>query len=108
MDMILTGRAVDAAEALHMGLANRLCAPGKALESAIQLATEISEFPQICMRSDRRSAYEGMGMGFLDAMNNEFRAGQEAMLKESRVGAASFVKGKGRHGQFGYATPSKL
>ena len=55
MDLILTGRAVEADEALAIGLANRVSAPGAALEAAIALAEEIAAFPQTCMRNDRQS-----------------------------------------------------
>lgn len=107
MDMILTGRAVDANEALQFGLANRVCQKGKVLETAVELARSIAAFPQVCMRSDRRSVLEGASMGFFDAMNNEFRIGQEAIRKEAVTGAASFVAGKGRSGDFGGGRASK-
>ncbi len=58
MDMILTGRGVSGDEALRMGLANRIVDPGNALSAAKELARQIAEFPQRCMRGDRRSAYE--------------------------------------------------
>src|SRR5512139_2847234 len=58
LDMILTGRGVSGDEALRMGLANRLVEPGHALDGALELARQIAAFPQICMRNDRRSAYE--------------------------------------------------
>jgi enoyl-CoA hydratase len=100
MDMVLTGRPVEAAEALLFGLANRVCKKGKALETAIELAQSIAAFPQVCMRSDRQSIMQGAGMGVLDAMDNEFRIGQAAIKKEAINGAASFVAGKGRGGDF--------
>src|SRR5579872_1838089 len=42
MDMILTGRAVDAREALAFGLANRVVPAGEALASAQRLAAELA------------------------------------------------------------------
>src|SRR5690606_5164512 len=59
MDMILTGRAVDAQEALQWGLANRVVKAGEARAAAVSLAKEIARFPQACMRADRASAYAG-------------------------------------------------
>src|ERR1700739_912920 len=62
MDMILTGRAVDAAEALAIGLANRVVPEGQAREAAEQLAAELAGLPQQCMRSDRLSALHQWGI----------------------------------------------
>src|SRR3990167_5069414 len=56
MDLILTGRPVDAAEAYAMGLANRLAPRGGALDAALELAAQLSAFPQTCLRNDRLSA----------------------------------------------------
>ncbi len=101
MDMILTGRAVDAHEAKQMGLANRVVPTGTALEAAVELAEQIAAFPQLCMRSDRRSAYEQWGMDFDDAMANEGRLGDATMRSgETRAGAQRFASGKGRGGRF--------
>jgi len=73
MDMILTGRAVDAAEALTMGLANRVVPKGKAKKAAQDLAHQIARFPQICMTEDRLSVYEQFALNYPDAMANEIR-----------------------------------
>ena len=62
MDLILTGRAVSAPEALTMGLANRVVAPGEALAAAVALAHQLAALPQFCLRSDRMSALEQWGL----------------------------------------------
>lgn len=101
LDLILTGRAVKAVECLQMGLANRVVADGKALESAIELAKTISMFPQTCMKKDRMSVYQQEDMGFSDAMMNEFRLGMDVIQSgETLKGAGDFASGKGRHGNF--------
>jgi enoyl-CoA hydratase len=98
MDLILTGRGVGAAEALEMGLANRVCEPGTALETAIELAGRIAEFPQVCLRNDRRSAIEQWELGD-GAMANEIRLGLETLASAEAVeGAARFAAGAGRGG----------
>src|SRR5471030_1961813 len=71
LDMILTGREVDAREAFDWGLANRLVPEGQALSEAKALAEAIAKFPQLCMRSDRRSSYEQWSLGLRDALENE-------------------------------------
>jgi enoyl-CoA hydratase len=101
MDLILTGRAVDAQEALQIGLANRVVADGEALASALELAQQLSRFPQNCLRSDRLSAYEQWGMPLEDALLNEYQHGLAVIAsRETLEGAARFASGKGRHGDF--------
>lgn len=101
MDMILTGRAVNAVEAFEWGLINRLVPLGQALVAATTLAHEIAAFPQACLRSDRRSAYEQWGLTQDAALRNEFALGLETLRSgESQSGAARFRDGAGRHGDF--------
>lgn len=100
MDMILTGRPVSAQEALQMGLANRVVPKGQARTAAVELAHELTRFPQVCMNSDRLSAYEQFGMDLDDAISNEFQRGLQALDREAVAGAARFASGKGRGGSF--------
>jgi len=100
LDLVLTGRPVDAEEALQMGLANRVSAPGAALDEAVALAQQLAGFPQACLRGDRRSAYEQHGRALPDALAGEWAHGEE-VLREAVAGAARFAAGEGRHGAFG-------
>lgn len=101
LDLILTGRPVDANEALHMGLVNRVCAPGSARATAEQLAREIAQFPQFCLQQDRLSAYQQWNLPLTDALDNEFRLGMEVIQSgETVAGATRFSQGHGRHGGF--------
>lgn len=101
LDLILTGRPVEAAEAKAIGLANRVVPQGDARYMAEKLAKQISEFPQACMRSDRLSTYEQWDLPFEEAMQNEFKHGMETIHKGETVeGADRFSKGEGRHGVF--------
>ena len=101
LDMILTGRPVDAQEALAFGLANRVVPAGRAREEAEALARTIAAFPPRCVRSDRRSAWEGLGLPLSDALANEFALGKTTRDSgESQEGARRFATGAGRHGQF--------
>ena len=101
MDMILTGRGVSGAEARTMGLANRLTEPGHALEAALELANDVAAFPQACMRSDRRSAYDQWSLDLPDAIERERELGLATIRSGETVeGATRFKDGAGRHGEF--------
>ncbi|RKH57689.1 crotonase/enoyl-CoA hydratase family protein [Corallococcus aberystwythensis] len=100
LDLILTGRAVSAAEALGMGLVNRVVPKGEARAAAEALAAQVAAFPQACMNADRTSAYAQADLSFEDAMRQEFEGGVEVLQTESIPGATRFAKGAGRHGQF--------
>ena len=100
MDLILSGRAVDAQEAYLMGLANRVVTTGTAREEAEALAREIAQFPQHCLRNDRLSVYEQQGLTLEDALQNEFGRSAESLRVDGLKGAAQFAEGKGRHGEF--------
>ena len=99
LDLILTGRPVDAREALAMGLVNRVVPRGQSRDVAEALAREIAAFPRSCMLNDRRSAYEGLDLEFDQAMANEFRLGLKS-LQEAGPGIERFAGGAGRHGGF--------
>jgi len=97
----LTGRAVGADEALQMGLVNRVVETGTALHAAVELAEQLCEFPQACMRSDRLSSLEQWELSDTDAIENEFARGSATIRSGETVsGAARFSSGEGRHGEF--------
>lgn len=99
LEMILTGRPVEAAEAVEMGLATQLAEPGRALAAALELAEQLTGFPQRCLRADLASARLQWDLP-LDAALYRETAGGRAVLDsgESRAGASSFAGGAGRHG----------
>jgi enoyl-CoA hydratase len=99
LDLILTGRAVPAAEAYQMGLVSRIVETGDAREEAERLAAQIAAFPQTCMRNDRAAALKSLSLGFEDAMAYEFSRGM-ATLEDPGVieGVSRFRGGAGRGG----------
>lgn len=100
MDLILTGRRVDADEALRIGLCEYVVPEGDARTGAEALANDIARFPQSCMRADRRSVRVQHGLPMQDALRQEWR-GSKAEVTKGVEGAARFAGGKGRGGDFG-------
>ncbi|HEX3691481.1 MAG TPA: crotonase/enoyl-CoA hydratase family protein [Solirubrobacteraceae bacterium] len=99
MDMILTGRAVGAAEAERMGLVNRVVPTGTSLAAAQELAATLARLPQTCLREDRLSALEQEGLSETEALANELARGRRSLL-EVHAGLERFRSGAGRHGAF--------
>ncbi|XP_020497311.1 enoyl-CoA hydratase EchA19 isoform X2 [Labrus bergylta] len=102
LDLILTGRPIGAQEALAYGLANRVVPDGQALQAALQLAEEISSFPQQCLRADRSSAMYSCynAPSFTQAMQYEIDHGVPVIQAEAVAGATRFSTGEGRGGTF--------
>jgi enoyl-CoA hydratase len=98
MEMILTGRPVNAEEALRIGLLTEIVEPGRHLERSLELAEKLAGFPQETMLSDRRAALEGAGLPLAAGLELEHRLGRE-VLNVAAEGAARFAAGEGRHGQ---------
>ncbi len=102
MDMILTGKEVDAKEALRIGLITRLIEPSEeVLTEAIKTARLIAKFPQNCMKLDRMNVYKSYGVEWLEQIANESgRALKSKAMKEIQVGPSKFAKGVGKHGSY--------
>lgn len=92
LDLILTGREIDAVEAERMGLIDRLVPAGTALNAAVELADQIAAAPWRCVVSDRRAVYDGLGLGVAEALANEDRLGREVIFAEDfGAGVARFA-----------------
>jgi enoyl-CoA hydratase len=99
MDLILTGRKVEAQEALAMGLANRVVPSGQAKEAAMEIAQQLAKFPQATMLADRMNAYEQWGNAIPDALHAEWERSKRR-IADGIEGAGRFASGEGRHGKF--------
>ena len=99
MDMVLTGRPVAAAEALQMGLVNRVVPVGQSRAAAEELARELVQFPQRCLREDRMSLLEQESLDERAALANEFEHGVRSLV-DVTAGLERFRAGAGRHGSF--------
>lgn len=100
LDIILTGRMVDAAECLRIGLCERVVPRGEARRAAEEMAQEIARFPQACMRADRRSVYLQYGVPEQAAVEREWTNCSGIFAAEGASGVAAFAGGGGRHGNF--------
>ncbi|WP_418060056.1 crotonase/enoyl-CoA hydratase family protein [Pimelobacter simplex] len=100
MDLILTGRPVDAPEALSFGLVNRVVPRGTAREAAVVLAREIARMPQTCLRGDRQAARAQWGDTEETALHRELAIGMVSLAADGVDGAGRFAAGKGRGGSF--------
>jgi enoyl-CoA hydratase len=99
MDLILTGRKVEAPEALQIGLANRVVPKDGAREAAIALARQLAKFPQATMRADRMNAYEQWDLPLDRALHLEWSRSKHR-IADGIEGAGRFAAGEGRHGKF--------
>lgn len=100
MDLVLTGRPVDADEAQRIGLVNRVVPTGQAVPAAQELAAQLAAFPQTCLRHDRLSLLEQCSFDEPDALANELDHGLISLADGALDGAARFSQGQGRHGAF--------
>ena len=98
LDMILTGRIVEADEALAMGLLTEIVPEGAHLDRALEIAEALAQFPQMTMLADRRAAIEGIGLTFEEGMQLEAKSGP-LTLGVAAEGAARFAGGEGRGGE---------
>jgi enoyl-CoA hydratase len=105
LELIMTGRKVDAEECLRIGLCERVVPKDQARRAAEELAQAIAGFPQLSLRADRRSVYLQHGLPDRAALEKEWYNSTGIFKAEGAAGVAKFAKGVGRHGDFGGATP---
>lgn len=99
LDLLHTGRPVSAAEALSMGLADRVVPAGMARAGARELAETLIAHPQIALRADRWSAINQAGLPLEQALELEAAGAAEAKRLEAQAGARRFAEGQGRGGR---------
>jgi enoyl-CoA hydratase len=104
LEIIMTGRKVEAEECLRIGLCERVVPDGEARAAAESMARDIARFPQTCLRADRRSVYLVHGLADRAGLEREWSNGEGVFRAEGAAGAARFAAGEGRHGDFGAAS----
>jgi len=100
LEIIMTGRKVEAQECLRIGLCEKVVSQGQAREAAEEMAREIARFPQVCVRADRRSVYLQHGLPEHSALDREWTNCEGVLKAEGSAGAARFAAGAGRHGDY--------
>jgi enoyl-CoA hydratase len=100
LEIIMTGRKVNAEECLRIGLCEKVVPDGQARHAAEEMAQQISRFPQACLRADRRSVYLQHGLPVIAALESEWDNCSGIFKAEGAAGAARFAGGAGRHGDF--------
>jgi enoyl-CoA hydratase len=100
LELIMTGRKVDAEECLRIGLCEMVVAKGEARRAAEDMAHEIARFPQASLRADRRSVELQHGLSQHDALVREWYNCTGVFKAEGAAGVARFAQGSGRHGDF--------
>jgi len=109
LDLILTGRSLEAKEAFEWGLANRIVACGTSLGQAINLASSLTKFPQACLLADRKSTYNAaFSSAYDELLKYEREKSALVIVEESVYGAKKFVSGIGRHGKSYNLTEKEL
>jgi enoyl-CoA hydratase len=98
LDMILSGRIVEAEEARTMGLVTEVVENGHHLDRALEYAEGLASFPQETMLADRMAAIEGFGLPLDEALALEAISGAKT-LEVAWRGAARFAGGEGRGGE---------
>jgi len=98
LELILTGRELDAETAKEWGLVNRLAPAGEALKTALEMGEVIAQFPQATVRTDREAVYDGLGSTLEQGLAAEGWHGSRA-LETAVEGADRFAGGEGRGGE---------
>lgn len=106
LEIILTGRKVDAAECFRIGLCEQVVPKGEARRAAEAMAQRIAQFPQVCVRADRRAVYLQHGLPEPLALEREWANCAGVFAAGGADGVAKFAAGVGRHGEFDAAKPS--
>jgi enoyl-CoA hydratase/carnithine racemase len=93
MELVLTGRRVDAAEALAMGLVNRVAGRKEWLDEAVELAQVVARRPPIAVRLGKQAVEAADEMALAAGIAHERRLYELAMATEDRLeGMAAFIE----------------
>jgi enoyl-CoA hydratase/carnithine racemase len=93
MDLVLTGRRIDAAEAERLGIVNRVAARDEWLDSALELASVVAARPPLAVRFGKQAVLAADETALSAGLEQERRLFELAMATEDRVeGMNAFVE----------------
>jgi enoyl-CoA hydratase/carnithine racemase len=84
-DLILTARRVDAAEALQLGLANRISAPGGAVAAAVELAEQIAANAPVGVAAAKAALEDAWDLSLDAALAREREHYEKPLRSEDRL-----------------------
>jgi enoyl-CoA hydratase len=95
MELVITGRRIDAQESLRIGLVNEIVPRGASLARAQELAHEIARLPQGAIRSDKESIMRGIGRTLEERLRIEAEMTLSMFMRRDShtLGAAAFKAG---------------
>jgi enoyl-CoA hydratase len=92
LDLIITGRVINAREAEQIGLVNSVVPRGQSLPKALELAEFISSLPQEAIRTDKEAALRGFGESLSEGLRIEAECFNRLPLAALVAGATRFTR----------------
>jgi enoyl-CoA hydratase/carnithine racemase len=85
MELVLTGRRLDAEEGRRIGVVNKVCGKREWLDRALELAAVVAERPPIAVRLAKQAVLAAEEAGLGSGLETERRLYELSMATEDRV-----------------------
>jgi enoyl-CoA hydratase/carnithine racemase len=93
MELVLTGRRIEAAEAERLGIVNKVAPAGEWLDAALELAAVVAARPPLAVRFGKQAVLAADETSLTAGLEQERRLFELAMATEDRVeGMNAFVE----------------